>query len=282
MANPQSPSVYRRILASELRRLRSGSGLTQAQAEEAAGIGETSLSRYENGTNSMSIPVAEKLLTLYGEKQPRLGQLLELVKASRRRGGGQGLRGIIPTWFEDLVALERDASTVQQFALRVVPGYLQTERYARAVLSGGLIREDVERHVQARMARTLLLDGDEPFEYWVVLCESALRVLVGGRDVMREQLEHVAEMARRPNVTIQVLPDSHGAHASMNTEFQVLSFAIAPEFAVVYMDYPTGSLYLDVPTEVEPYHRAYTHLIKAALSDVQSLDMIKARAEELT
>jgi transcriptional regulator with XRE-family HTH domain len=282
MTNSRSPSVDRRILASELRRLRGLAGLTQAQAEQAAGLGETSLSRYENATSSMNMASAEKLLRVYGVDDERLAQLLEVVRASRRRGGLTGVRGVVPTWLEDLVALERDASTVQELAIRVVPGYLQTEDYARAVLSAGLIGADVERHVRARMERARLLDRPEPPEYWLVIAESALQVQVGGPEVMRKQLERIVEIAQRPNVTIQVLPDSHGAHVCMHTAFIVLSFAIAPEFSVVYMDYPTGSLYRDEPAEVEHYHRAYRHLIKAALPDAQSLELIEQRARDLS
>ncbi|WP_026211799.1 helix-turn-helix domain-containing protein [Longispora albida] len=276
-----SPNVYRRILASELRRLRGEAGLTQVEAEEAAGLPETSLTRYENGTNAMQVPVAGSLFAVYKVSEPRRGQLLELVRASRRRPSKSGFRGIIPNWFEDLVALERDASTIQQVAQRVIPGYLQTERYARAVLSAGLNRADLDGQVAARMSRADLLSAERPVDYWLVLCESALRVMVGGTDVMREQLEHIAELAQRPNVTIQILPDAAGAHVSMNTAFSILSFEIAPAFSVVYMDYLNGSLYLDVPTEVDPYHRAYRHLIKVALSDEQSLDMINQRARDV-
>lgn len=280
MTNP-SPTVRRRLLASELRRLRAAAGLTQEQAEQASGLSETSLTRYETCRSSISVVAAKALLAVYGVEGEQRDALLELARGARSRGWLRGFKGVVPRWLEDLVGLEGDASWIHQYATRVVPGYLQTEPYARAVLSAGIPGADVEQHVQARMARAAILEGDAPPEYWLVLCESALRVLVGGRHVMREQLHHIAAVAKRPNVTVQVLPDDHGAHMDMSIPFTFLGFDQAPEFSVVYMDYPTGSLYRDEPDEVEEYHRLYRHLIKAALPDTRSLDLITRRAKEL-
>lgn len=256
--------------------------MTQEQAEQAAQLSPTSLTRYETCRSAISVLAAKSLLTVYGVEGERLEALLELAKGARSRGWLKGFKGVVPHWLEDLVALESDASRVNEYATRVVPGYLQTERYARAVLSAGIPGANVEQHVKARMARAKILDREKPPEYWLVLCESALRVLVGGPDVMREQLEHIAEVAQRPNVTIQVLPDDHGAHHNMSIPFIVLRFDIAPAFGVVYMDYPTGSLYRDEPDEVDEYHRAYQHMIKAALPDSRSLDLINRLAKDLT
>ncbi len=282
MTVQQSPSVGRRILASELRRLRAASGMTQQQAEAEAALGRSALSRYESCTSSISVPAAEKLLGIYGVEGDRLAALLDLARSARRRGlVTTGQRGVVPSWFSELVALEREASAVQALALRAVPGYLQTERYARAVLQAGIIGTDVEQLVQARMARAEVLDRDDPPEYWVILCESVLQCQVGGPDVMREQLQHLIEVAQRPSVTVQVLPNRHGAHPSMATPFILLSFDLAPDFGVVYMDYLTGSLYRDEPAEVDQYHRAYRHLIKAALPEDQSLALIAATAKDL-
>lgn len=282
MSQPRSPTVRRRILASELRRLRGLAKLTQQQAEEATGLTPGSISRYESCTNSIAVPAAEKLLRVYGvEDEDRIASLLGVARDARRRGWLKGWKGVVPPWFEDLVALERDASVVREFALRVIPGWLQTERYARTVLQAGILGSNVEDQVRARMARADVLDRDNPPEFWVVLCESALRCAVGGREVMREQLTHLAELAQRPGITIQVLPDSYGAHPSMTTWFTILSFELAPEFGVAYTDYLTGSLYRDEPDEVRQYERAYTHLIKAALPEPQSLTLIQATAKDL-
>ncbi|NUS72830.1 MAG: transcriptional regulator [Corynebacteriales bacterium] len=230
----------------------------------------------------MSVSVAEKLFTIYGVVGERLNALLEMTKGARSRGWLRGFRGVVPHWFEDLVLLERDASSMQEVATRVVPGILQTEDYARAVLQGGIVGLDVDSLVQARLARAEVLDRPLPPEYWVVLCESVLQCQIGGRDVMGLQLDHLVEQAQRPNITMQVLPNSHGAHPSMNNPFTILGFDLAPDFSVVYMDYLTGSLYRDDPDEVAQYHRAYRHIIKAALPEDQSIEIIKVRMKELS
>lgn len=277
-----SPTVRRRILASELRRLRTAAGMTQQQAEDAAGLGRASLSRYESCVSSIAVPACEKLLTIYGVEGDRLAALLDVARGARRRGWLKGFKGTIPEWFEDLVSLERDASTIQELALHYVPGLLQTEDYARAILRAGILGLDVDGMVAARMARADILDREHPPEYWVVLCEAALDCMVGGREVMHGQLEHLATLAQRPNITVQMLPHQHGAHPSMTTPFVLLGFDIAPDFAVVYLDYLTGSLYRDDPDEVAEYHRAYRHLIKAALPEDRSVELIATRAKELS
>lgn len=276
-----NPTVRRRILASELRRLRIAANMTQQQAEEASGLGRASLSRYESCISSIAVPACEKLLTIYGVEGDRLTALVDLAKGARRRGWLNGFRGVIPQWFEDLVALERDASSIQELALHYVPGLLQTEAYARAVLQAGILGQDVEGLVRARVARADILSGEDRPEYWVVVCEAALHCLVGGRDVMREQLEYLATLAQRPNITVQVLPYEYGAHPSMTTPFVILGFDLAPDFGVVYLDYLTGSLYRDDKDEVAQYHRAYRHLIKAALPEEHSVELISRRAKAL-
>lgn len=283
MTTGGSPTVRRRILASELRRLRVAADMTQQQAEAVAGLGHGAVSRYESCVSSVSVPVCTALLGAYKlEDDEKRAVLLELAKGGRRRGWLREWKGIIPEWLEDLVALERDAAAMQELALHFVPGLMQTERYARAVLQAGIVGLDVESHLRARLARAAVLDRDPAPEYWVVLCEPVLHLQVGGREVLAEQLTHLAELAQRPNITVQVLPYTAGAHPSMTTPYVVLEFgALAPDLGVVYLDYLTGSLYRDEPAEVDQYQRAFRHLIKTALSESQSLDLITKRAQDL-
>lgn len=257
--------------------------MTQQQAEEVAHLSPGSLSRYESCQNSISVLAVEKLLQVYGvDDQDKTAALIDLAKEARRRGWLKGIRGVVWPPLEDLVALERDASKIEEFALAVVPGQLQTERYARAVLQGGMLGTDVEQHVQARLDRAAaLFDRDDPPEYWVIFRESVLQCVVGSREVMREQLHHLAAMGQRPHITLSVIPNSHGAHPSMTSWFAILSFDLAPDFGVVYLDYPTGSLYRDDPAEVGRYHRMYQHLIKKALPEEQTLDLIAKTAKDL-
>ncbi|WP_199038619.1 helix-turn-helix domain-containing protein [Glycomyces salinus] len=282
MAAPSGPTALRRIIGAEMKRLRRESGKTQQDVADALGVFPNALSRYEGGVSSMSNPLAEKLLEIYSVEDDRRAELLDLAKRSRRRRPKGEARAEVWQPVEDLIALERDASTIQAVSLQPVPGMLQTERYARAMLGRGKLGADVvEDHVQARLARAELLSKEEPVEYWAVLHEAVLRCAVGGPGTMREQLAHIANLAKQPNITIQVLPDSAGEHPAISGPFYILRFPIAPEYGVVYHDYLTGALYLDEPEEVTQYDDAYLHLIKMALSEQASLRFIKKLSQEL-
>jgi transcriptional regulator with XRE-family HTH domain len=270
-----NPSVLRRILASYLKEFRKAAGMSQTQAGQAAHLGSTALTRYENGESSMTENDARTLLTVYGVEGDQLEELVDMVKASRRRRGLlRGFKGTVQAWLEELVALERDATSIRQWSISL-PGYLQTRAYARAILQGGILGLDVEAQVDARMERAELLNRDDAPDYSVVMSESVIRCRVGGSKVIKEQLDHLARMAQRPHVRIQVLLDSHGEHPAMNTEFLTLGFAVAPRFRVAYLDYLTGSLYMDEPEEVAKYEEAYERLTRVALGERESLRVIE-------
>jgi transcriptional regulator with XRE-family HTH domain len=282
VSTPSGPTALRRIIGAEMKRLRVASGLTQRQVADQAGIDASAMPRYEGGVSSMSHLLADKLLDIYGVEEDRKVELLDLAKRSRRRRPRGEVRPTVWEPVEDLIALERDASTIQAVAIQPVPGMLQTEKYARAMLGRGKLGADVvEDHVQARLARAALLDGGEPVQYWAVLHEAVLRCAVGGAETMRQQLAHIIELAGRSNITIQVLPSEAGAHPAISGPFYILRFPIAPEYGVVYHDYLTGALYLDEPEEVAQYDDAYLHLIKMALSEQASLRFIKKLSQEL-
>lgn len=270
-----------RIIASELRRLRAKSGKQQQEAAAAVDVAPNALSRYESAVSSMQPAVAEKLFRYYGLEDDEMGPLIDHVKASRRRGLTTDIKGTVWEPLEDLVAIERDATSIQETAIRDVPGLLQTEDYARALLGAGIIGADVEQHVTARMARKQVLQRDEPLDYWIVMCESSLRCGVGGRQIMQAQLAHLLELAENPDITIQILPDTYGAQPGLHGPFKIFRFKIAPTYGMVYLDYLTGALYLDDHNEVTQYDRAYRHLIKAALPEKKSMELMARTIKEL-
>lgn len=275
MSPASNPSVRRRVLASELRRLRAAAGLTQAEAERAAGLGESSLSKYETGATSLSVVAAQRLLELYRVPAARIEPLLDLARAARRRGGLKRVRGVVWPPMEDLVVFERDATLLRELALTVVPDLLQTEDYARAVLAASTLEDDVERYVWATTTRAVeFLEREPAPEYQVVLRESALHCEVGGPRVLHHQLDHLLAISESPGVSLQVIPDSAGAHPSMGTGFRILSFDIARDFQVVYLDHLTGALYRDDPADVAPFEAAFDHLQKMALPPERSADLI--------
>lgn len=281
MTKQLSPSVRRRIIASELKRLRAEAGVPRETVEQAVELRRNALYRYESGESAMQIPVARALFGYYDVDGGRLETMVDLVRDSRNRGWlkKDDERGN-PPWLADFLALERDASDIYQLSLTTIPGRLQTEAYARAVLEAGILGADVEAQVKARMSRSMDSSITTAFSYWLVLSEGALRRLVGGKVVMCEQLERLIEVAQRPETTLQVLPNDSGAHPSMGTQFVLMKYEVAPEFAVVYMEFLTGALYHDEPHETTAYDKAFRHLTKAALPERQSLSLIRTILKE--
>lgn len=281
MNSPQGPTVLRRLVASELRRLRIAGGHKQQDVADYVGIAPNSLSSYEACTASMSNPVAEKIFKYYGVEDERLKELLVMVKGSRKRGWLMDIKGKVWQPVEHFVALERDASSIQEVAIQVVPGVMQTEGYARAVLQRGILGAEVEQHIESRLNRASILERDEPVKYWGIIHEAALRCAVGGKKVMKEQLTRLSDLARKPNITIQVLPDSTGEHTAMSGPYSIFRFNIAPQYGVAYLDYLTGALYLDESNDVDQYAESFSHLIKSALSEKASLSFLNKLSEDL-
>jgi transcriptional regulator with XRE-family HTH domain len=283
MTKQLSPSVRRRIIASELKRLRAESGLTREAVEQAVELRRNALYRYESGESAMQVPVARAIFGFYGVEDEQLKTMVDLVRGSRERGWlkkGQEHGGSVPPWFADFVALERDASEIYELALNIVPGRLQTEGYARAVLQAGVLGANVEEQLSARMARTSRVDAPHAPRYWAIVAEGVLHRVVGGEAVMLDQLQYLLEVSTRPDVTLQILPNGNGAHPSMGSSFVMFRFEVAPQFGVVYTEYLTGSLYRDEPTELGAYDSAYRHLIKSALPEVQSVSLIAKTLKE--
>jgi transcriptional regulator with XRE-family HTH domain len=285
MAPSSSPTVRRRRLATELHRLRQASKLTIEQVAEALEWSTGKVSKIENARVSVLPRDARRLLDTYGVTEGEERELLlQLARESRERGWWQQYGEAIPDWFATYVGLEAEASTISAYQAEIVPGLLQTERYAAALHRAELIKateEEIERHVRVRMERQARLKQPDAPQLWVVLNEAVLRRMIGGRPVMHEQLVKLAEAANTPNITLQVLPFSAGAHASMDSAFSVVSFEPPTDGEIVYFEHPTCSLYLEKPEEVARYRLVYEHLRAASLSLDESRRLIVRSAEEL-
>ena len=226
------------------------------------------------------------LLRFYAEKlnaagksgeltRDKIKRLIEHARGAKRRVRKADVRGVAWPPIEDLIPLEREASTINQHEHRVIPGGLQTEAYARALLEGGGVVTNVDEQVRIRRSRGALLESDKRPEYWLVLGESALHLEIGSHEIMREQLQHLIEMSKQPRMTIQIIPNSYGAYPSLTSAFLQLQFEIAPDFGIVYIDYLTGSKYIDQPPEVKQYDRAFKHLIRVAKDESESLRILE-------
>jgi hypothetical protein len=226
-----------------------------------------------------------RLLDTYGvtEGQER-DLLLSLARDSRARGWWQQYGETVPEWFATYVGLEAEATTISAYQAEIVPGLLQTERYAAALHRAALMNateDEIEQHVAVRMERQARLRQPDAPQFWVVLNEAVIRRIVGERVIMHEQLLRLAEAASAPNITLQILPFSAGAHASMDSALSILGFDPPTDGEIVYFEHPTSSLYLEKPDEVARYRLIYEHLRAASLSLDDSRRLIARSTEDL-
>jgi len=250
------PTVQRLVLGGHLRRLREEAGMTTERAAASIRGSHSKISRMEHGRVGFKERDIADLLTLYGvgpgdEREA----LLSLAREANTPGWWQGYSDILPHWVEPYFGLEAAASFIRTYELQFVPGLLQVEEYARAVIRlGNLPSEDeVERRARARISRQEILRRDNPPTIWAVLDEGALRRVIGGPEVMKAQIRHLIEMCDHPAVTLQILPFAAGAHRAFGGPFTILRYTEPDLRDVVYIEQLTSALYLDKPTEVDAY-----------------------------
>jgi transcriptional regulator with XRE-family HTH domain len=283
--NRSSPTVRRRRLAAELRKLRKDSGKTREQVAEFVGCSPVTVTRIESGQSAPRVADAARMLELYGVTGDRREVLITLAREARRRGWWQQHSGGIPAWFEVYVGLEEEASEIRSYEPELIPGLLQTERYTRAVMLADVVvppDEEIERRIAVRMKRQERLDGEDAPKMWVVLNEAALRREVGGRETMREQLRHLTDVSRPSKVVIQVLTYGAGAHPALDGAFVILRFPEPADPDVAYIQYRRGSLYLEEPSDVGYYAEVFDHLRARALGPDESRAFIARVADEMT
>jgi hypothetical protein len=238
----------------------------------------------ETGRISVRPGDVRELLEVYGVTGAEADSLVQLAREARRKGWWHTYGRVLPTWFEPYIGLESEAVRLRDFQPLVMPGLLQTEDYARAVLRAAPhagSSAEIDRQVALRMERQNILGQVSPPEVCVVLSESVLRVDVGGPAVMRPQLRRLADAAERPNITLQVLPFTTAAHVHPVSPFTMLEFPDAADPAVVYLEHLTGSLFLENEDEVRRYRVVFDHLRAEALGTSQSAGLIARVAAEL-
>lgn len=219
------------------------------------------------------------LCDLYGVTDDRRREyLIGLAKQGRERGWWHAYRNMLSEEYSTYIGLEAGAAALFVVQLVAVPGILQTEEYARAVAAGGpaeINADQIDRRVEIRRERQKLLTrDDDPLRVWAVLDEAALHREIGGRDVMRAQLQQLVEMADLARVTIQVVPFGSGAHAATSGAFTVLQFPEPEDPDAVYVETPAGELFIEVPAEVARFQVAFQRLQACALSPEASIRMI--------
>jgi transcriptional regulator with XRE-family HTH domain len=276
-----SPTVRRRRLGLELRRLRDAAGVTIEMVAERLECSSSKISRIETGHTSATPRDVRDMLAIYGIVGPPAEDLMQVAREARQKGWWH-LYGTVLTGA--YVGLEAAASWVRSYEVQVVPGLLQTAAYARTmVLNGrpGMSQADVDRRVHVRLARQSLLTQDDPLHLWVVLDEAVFHRVVGGPTVMREQIERLIEACQLSNVTLQVLPFSVGAHVAMDGTFTILGYDEPADPDVVFAENAAGGLFLEKDDELQRYHYIFEHLQASALPPDESVAFFAARIREL-
>ena len=287
MVASSSPTALKRWIAYELRRLREASGHTRQEAAARLGRTVAQIGHLETGRNLPSAGDVEILLNWYGHPD-RTEFFRDLLKRAKKgRDWWIGLADDLPDYFALFLGLEASAVQLQSYDGLVVPGLLQTAAYAKAIIRAGERSQpdhEVARRVELRMARQQLIERpDEPVQVWSVLDEAVLHRQVGGADVMREQLERLVKLAEWPNIDLQVLPVTAGAHAGTEGTFTLLTFP--PELhsdpGVVYVETRVRGIYYEDPAEIQLYRQALTRLQVQALNPDESPAMIQRIAEKV-
>ena len=278
-AEISGPTVPRMILGNQLHRFREAAGISPDRAGYEIRASRSKISRMENGRVGFKERDVADLLDLYGitDEETRAG-LMTLARQANAPGWWSKYGGDIMTdWLEEYLGFEAAASVIRAFEQQFVHGLFQTEAYARAVTLLGnraAPTEEIDRRVGLRLKRQELLVGSRPPQVWVVIDEGALRRPVGGRAVMRGQLNRLIEVAGLRHVTIQVVPFSRGGHAAAGGSFTVLRFSDEDVPDVVYIEQLTSALYLDKREDVDHYLEVMNHLSTEALTPAQTAQFL--------
>ncbi|MEW2449456.1 helix-turn-helix transcriptional regulator [Streptomyces parvulus] len=282
-----APSVLRMILGRQLEELRTRAGLSFEQAAESIGVSHSTIRRMEAAKVArLRLPDVEKLLQFYGVRdQQEIDTFLKSAREANKRGWWHTYRDVMPDWFAAYLSLEQAALHIRAYEPEFVHGLLQTPAYARALLSAGnphASSDATERRVALRMRRQEILTRPAPPRLWVVMDETVLRWPVGGSEVMRKQVDHLIEVGRLPNVTLQIMPFAGGPHPAMRAgAFHVFRFR-APELPdIVYLSGLVGAVYLDKGDDVVVYREALDRLGAQAVPARSTEELLGALRKEL-
>ncbi|OIK07929.1 transcriptional regulator [Streptomyces monashensis] len=274
------------VLGKRLQELREAAGLTRDEAARILRVASATVRRMEMADVALKIPYVQVLLETYGVPEEEAAAFVRLAEEANQPGWWQRFHDVLPDWFSMYVSLEGAARIIRSYEPHFVPGLLQTEEYARAVMEAGTIGQTsphtVERHVSLRLERQRLLERDDPPHLWVIMDETVLRrpVSIHG-EVMRHQLDKLLEFAARDRVTLQIAEFSAGPHPGTYAPFTLFRFA-EPELPdMVFTEYLTGALYLDSRREVAAHLEVLDHMTARAASAQRTQSLLREFREAL-
>lgn len=280
-----APTVGQVVLGRRLQELREAAGLKREEAAQVLRVAPATVRRMEMAEVALKIPYVQVLLETYGVGDDETASFVDLAEEANRPGWWQRFHDVLPDWFSLYVSLEGSARIIRSYEPHFVPGLLQTEAYARAVMEAGTIGqagpETTERHVSLRMERQRLLERPDPPHLWVIMDETVLRrpVSIHG-EVMRDQLDRLLEFAERDRVTLQVAEFEEGPHPGTYAPFSLFRFG-EPELPdMVFTEYLTGALYLDSRKEVATHLEVLDHMSARAASAERTKKLLRERRED--
>ncbi|GAB3659757.1 helix-turn-helix transcriptional regulator [Actinocorallia lasiicapitis] len=258
------PTALRIMLGAQLRRLREARGVSREEAADALRATHSKISRIELGRSAFKQRDLDDLLDLYDITEPReRDAMMILARQANVPGWWHRYSDVLPPWLEPYIGLESAAAVLRSFEVQFVHGLMQTEDYARAVIRMGNAAAspgEIERRVRLRMTRQRMLAETDRLKIWAVLDEAALHRPFGSRSVLRGQIEHLLELSEHPNVMLQILPFTVGAHPGAGGPFTILRFHQRDLPDVVYLEQLSSALYLDKLEDVEGYMRIMDEL----------------------
>ena len=279
-----SPTVWRRWVAHELKRLRLEAGLSRQQVADKLRCTPAKVGHFETAVVPPRVRDLEEILfDLYNVPDDRREHYLQAARDAKKKGWWEQYIEAAPDSFSLYVGLEQGATDIYSWHMQLVPGLLQSPGYISALMTSSVDERSqayTDELIELRSSRQAVLDGPEPPRLWIVIDESALRGNVGGPEVMREQLAHLLELSERPNVTIQALRTGSGVHPGMVGNFTIMNFAAEIDPGFVYVEYRTGAMYLEKPAEIRSHQIAFEHLRISALKPEQTRKLIAQLIEE--
>ncbi|MET9290484.1 helix-turn-helix transcriptional regulator [Streptomyces sp. NPDC003077] len=271
------PTVRRRRLATILIKYREEAGKSIDDAAARIGCHRTKINRIENARLGISVGELRDLMGFYGVGDAELvEEMISLARQGRAPGWVRRASKARPS-YSDLIGYEETTNYIRSYEQTLITGLLQTPEYARAVINAAqaaLEDDEVEALVTARMERQKFLGGHKSPRLHVIQGEAALRLQVGGPEVMGQQLDHLAFIALRPWIDLQIIPDRAGAHAGLYGSFVIYGFPHPAFSDVVCVEHRTGTLYMETPEEIEEYTLVFDSLRSIALSPSDSLDLV--------
>jgi transcriptional regulator with XRE-family HTH domain len=280
-----APTVLRVVLGRRLQHLRENCGLSYEDAGRALDVTHATVRRMEKAEVGLKVLYVEKLLQTYGvTEQSEIDTFVSLVRQANQPGWWHRYRDVLPEWFSAFVSLESESEVIRAYEPHYVPGLLQTESYARAVLRAGMPQapeEEIRRQVSLRLERQAVLERDEPPMLWVVMDETVLRRSLGGSEVMREQIDRLIQATEHPRIRLQVMPFSVGPHPAMYGPFHLFRFPIDELPDVACAESLVGAVYFDQRDDVTTFLEALDRMCAQAAPVQRTEAILSAIRKEI-